>query len=308
MSANPTEPTGKSTGEAAGLRGWIKAHPLPAYFVLAFALTWLFVVPIVLSQRGLNIVTLPDTPLLILFLISTFSGPAPAALIVTGITEGREGVGRLLRGIIQWRVGVGWYLLVLLGYPAIFLIGLLFAEGTGPLMALVNNPLLLLTNYLPVVLLGLIYPSLGEEPGWRGFALPHLQAKYHPLAATLILGVLHALWHLPAYTIKGAITEAGWDPLVFGSNSLAIIAATFIWTWLFNNGKGSILFAMYVHAASNATSALIPELTDTPASANPFFAFMVMGAAALVVIAITRGRLSYTAQPSMIGGVEPKPG
>ena len=290
-----------SSTEATGFKGWVIRHPLIAYFVLAYALTWVFVIPILLSQRGLNLVTLPDELLLILFLVSTFSGPTPAALIVTRLTEGKEGVSKLLKGMLQWRVGFQWILIALIGYPVIFLIGLLVTLGTGPLMTLLGNPLVLLTGYLPAALIGIIYPSLGEEPGWRGFALPRLQKDRGPLAGSLILGTLHALWHLPAYGIVGAISETGWDTTVFVANSLAIIASTFIWTWLFNSGKGSILFAMFVHGVSNANSALIGGLVPEGAPDAPFFAFGVMAAAAALVIAITRGNLAYKPVNELIG-------
>jgi len=80
---------------------------------------------------------------------------------------------------------------------------------------------------------------------------------------------------------------------VFLANSLAIIASTFIWTWLFNNTAGSILFATYVHAASNAMSGQLPQALNI-ASPDIWFAVKVMGVAALIVILLTRGRLGYS--------------
>ena len=293
-----TSPASDSSASAqppagAGLRGWIKQHPLVAYFLIAFGATWLCMAPIVVSQRALNLLSLPEPLLLVLFFLSTFIGPTPAAFIVTGVIDGKAGMRQLLRRMGQWRVGIKWYLLVLLGYPAVFLLGLTVVFGGAPLGALVNQWPLLLTYYLPAVLYGLIFPALGEEPGWRGFALPRMQRMYGPLLASLILGALHALWHLPAYMIPGAISEKGWDPLVFGANSLAIMASTFVWTWLFNNAKASVLFAMLVHSTSNAVSGLIPNFIPANSDPGPFYVFAVMGTVALVVVVLTRGRLSY---------------
>lgn len=292
MSAIQTAVQPQTRTGRLGLAHWIKQHPLLAYFLFAFGLTWLFVAPIVLSQRALNLITLPDEALLVLFLVSTFIGPTPAAFIVTGLIDGRAGVMQLLARMVQWRVGIQWYLLVIVGYPLILMLGLVFVRGTEAFTGLLSNPQLLVTYYLPTLLIGIIYPSLGEEPGWRGFALPRLQAQYGPLIGTLILGSLHALWHLPAYTIPGAITPNGFDPVTFIANSLAIIAATVIWTWLFNNARGSILFAMFVHATSNAVSGLIPQLVAQP-TGDPFFGFKVFLVVALVLIVITRGTLAY---------------
>ena len=122
--------------------------------------------------------------------------------------------------------------------------------------------------------------------------MPRLQRLYGPLAASLILGSLHALWHLPAYAVPGAITASGFDLTVFIANSLAIIASTFVWTWLFNNARASILFAMFIHATSNAASSLVSKFVTGP-EGSPFFAFALLAVVALLVIVFTRGRLSY---------------
>ena len=112
--------------------------------------------------------------------------------------------------------------------------------------------------------------------------------------ATLIVSVIHAFWHLPAYFIKGAITSTGeFDPTLFVANSLAIIAGSFVWTWLFNNAAGSIFFATLVHAASNAMSGHLPAILNLQ-DPNPWFAFGVSAIVAVLVIVLTRGRLGYS--------------
>lgn len=276
---------------------WVKKHPLPAYFIWAFGATWLFAMPLAFSQRGLGLFSLPDPVILIMFLLATYVGPAPAAFIVTGISDGKVGVKQLLRRMVQWRVNIRWYLIVILGYPLLFLAGLTVVFGTDPLKNAIQNWPLIFTVYLPLILFGIIYPALGEEPGWRGFALPRLQVMYGPLLASLVLGSLHALWHLPAYLIPGAITDGGFDMNIFVGNSLAIIAATFVWTWLFNNAKASILFAMIVHATSNACAGYIGKILGTaagnPTGAAAYFSFVLFAVVALLVIIFTRGRLSY---------------
>ena len=276
----------------SGISGWMKRHPLVAYFVLAYALTWALIVPIMLSQRGLGIFDLPDPLLLALFLLSTFSGPLPAALILTSIIDGASGRQQLLRRMFQWRVGLGWYLLVIAGYPLIFLVGLTFYSGAAPWIALIQKWPLIFTYYLPIAAIGIIFPGLGEEPGWRGFALPRLQLQYGPLTGSLILGTLHGLWHLPAYFIPGTILEGPFNFTQFAANTCLIIALTFIWTWLFNQAGQSILFAMFVHGVSNAASGLIPRLiVDT--TADPWFGFKVGAVCALLIIVFTQGRLGY---------------
>jgi CAAX protease family protein len=273
-----------------GLLALARRHPLIAYFVLAYALTWPFVLPIAISQRGVGWIVLPDSLLLVLLITSTFTGPMPAAFVLTGLIDGRAGVRALLRRMIDWRVGIGWYLLVIVGYPVAMIAVVSVIVGAAPLNALLSNPSLLVSSYLPGIALGLIFPALGEEPGWRGFALPRLQRLYGPLLASLTLGVLHALWHTPAYFVRGAISDNGFDLGVFIGNSLGIMAFTFVWTWLFNSTSGSVLFAMFMHATSNATSQLIGQLSDTDTGLwGRLFPLLL----ALLVIAATRGRLAY---------------
>ena len=277
---------------APGMSAWVKRHPLVAYFVLAFAGTWLCFAPILLSQRGLGLITLPDASAFVLFFLATYTGPLLSAFVLTGVIDGKAAVRQLLGRIVQWRVGVRWYLLVIIGYPVIFLLGASVALGMEPLNSLILKWPMIFTVYLSAVPIGLLLPSLGEETGWRGFALPRLQQQYGPLLGSLILGTLHGVWHLPAYFIPGAILPGAFDPTVFVANTLAIVASTIVWTWLFNNANESILFAMFVHSTSNANSSFLPKLLDTR-TGDPWFGFKVMGVCALLVVAFTRARLSY---------------
>ncbi|CAN5846270.1 type II CAAX endopeptidase family protein [soil metagenome] len=278
---------------STGIANWIRRHSLVAYFVLAYALTWATTLPLVLSQRGLGMVNLPEGLLLVLLLLATYIGPLPSALIVTGVVEGKPGIKQLLRRMGQWRVGLGWYLLVLIAYPLIFLLGASAYMGTAPLAAVLQKWPVLFTFYFPAAAIGILYPSLGEEPGWRGFALPRLQQQHGPLLGSLILGVLHGFWHLPAYFLPGFILPGRFDPVAFAANTCAIIVMTVIWTWLFNRGNGSVLLIMLVHGVSNATSGLFPQLVPANAFDDQWFIFKVMGVVAVLLIICTRGKLGY---------------
>jgi membrane protease YdiL (CAAX protease family) len=167
-------------------------------------------------------------------------GPLLAALIVIPLTQGLSGLRELGSRMIRWRVGWIWYA-VAIGLPLTVLlvtVGLNAALGAGaPSLAQVG-PLSIIVVFA-VRLINPLDGPLGEEPGWRGFALPGLQASRSPLLAALILAPLIAVWHLPLAFFGGM------KPLDF----LGPIAFTFVATWLFNHTGGSVLMTLVMHAA-----------------------------------------------------------
>jgi len=279
------------------LKSFMINHPLLSYFTIAYLFTWALVVPITLSQMGLGFFSLPEPLLFIFLLASTYSGPLPAALIMVSMLDGKEGRRQLWRRVFQWRVGFNWYLLVLIVYPVVFLAGLTLYLGVAPWLALVENWQLIFTSYFPVALIGILFPGLGEEPGWRGFALPRLQELYGPLFGTLILAVLHGFWHLPVYFIPGAILEGPFNLTQFVANTCLLITLTVFWTWLFNRADQSVFFAMFVHGASNATSGFIPQLELE--ISDPWFGFKTWAVVIALLIVFTRGGLGYRSSAKM---------
>jgi membrane protease YdiL (CAAX protease family) len=284
----------------------IAGYPLTAYFILAFGLMWLFAVPLALSHNqgsGLLPYDLPETLGNVLFLLATFSGPTVAALIVTDVTEGRAGVRRLLKRCIQWRVAPRWYIVALGINMLVWLLAYTALLGPQLLIAALTHWSLLLSTFLPLVAFGIILPSIAEEPGWRGFALPRLQDRHGPLVATLILGTLHGLWHLPALlTVQfGPLPLANIVPFM-----LTAAFATTIYTWVYNQTGGSILLAILLHAASNAATGWlttllkqadlqVPELgLGGYLAASGWINVIAYGLVALLLIVATRGRLGYT--------------
>ena len=157
------------TVPASGFRGWVQRHPVAAFFVLTYTLSWLAWLPAILLGGGQAAI------------IPGAFGPAVAAYLVIRIAGGS--VRAWARQILHWRVRPRWYLYAL-GLPAL-------------LFAVVNATLALLGNQIDLSLLG----GGQEELGWRGFALPRLQQRLTPLQATLLLAFLWGLWHLPIYGI-----------------------------------------------------------------------------------------------------------
>lgn len=190
------------------MTSWIKRHRLVAYFVLAYVVSWAIEIPIALSVQGLIATQVP----LWIHYFASF-GPFIAAVLVTALTEGGPAVKALLSRIVKWRVDWRYYAFAVLGPVALFALALIVARlltGTWPDLSLLGK-----VDYLPYVgLLGalgvwLFSYGLGEETGWRGFALPHLQSKHQATTATLILGLLWAGWHLPAFFYRPTYVAMG---------------------------------------------------------------------------------------------------
>ena len=279
-----------------GISAFIRTHPLIAYFVLAYAGMWIVISPLVMDSIGLF--KLPDVASLIFFFLSSLSGPTVAAYIVTGVLEGKPGMGRLFRRTFQIRAGLQWYAAALFSFLGVWLIAYSLLFKGAPLINLTHNWSLLLSSFLPNVVFGLLIPAIGEEPGWRGFALPRLQSQYGPILGTIILGALHGVWHLPAMftPLLGPFTVMGFIAFV-----LTATAGTFIYTWIFNNTRGSVWIAMVIHASSNAASGLVGALVPKDVEVSGWLKVLESGwlnviafsIAALVLILLTRGTLGY---------------
>jgi uncharacterized protein len=223
--------------------------------------------------------------------LGIFLGPTLAAFVMTGATEGRVGVRRLLHRIVLWRVGLRWYLFALIGVPVVMALGtLILPGGVASLLAL--GPGFVLSYLGLFVFVFIIGGPLGEEPGWRGFALPRLQSLHGPLVGSLILGILWGLWHLPLFwTPWNTLTT--FNVVVF---VLATICLTIIYTWVFNNTKGSLLIVILLHASFNVAAAgIVAPLFPAPIVLDYGLLPILVGfgAAALLVVALTRGRLGY---------------
>jgi membrane protease YdiL (CAAX protease family) len=183
--------------------------------------------------------------------------PTVAALIVTALTSGRAGVRALLRKLLIWRVGLRWYAVAILGYALVcFGTVILYNTVSGasrlPLLAqdAANASALLI---VPVLFLINVLIN-GEELAWRGFALPRLQMRWNALTSSMILGVIWALFHLPLFYTLGS-SQA--DMSLIGY-AIQLIGASVIFTWLYNNTRGSVLLAILLHASLNTWTRVFP--------------------------------------------------
>ncbi|WP_104173534.1 CPBP family intramembrane glutamic endopeptidase [Arthrobacter sp. Y81] len=244
---------------------WLQHHRLAAFFVLSYVISWLSWPVYALGMMP----TMEFLPI----------GPLAAAVIVIGLADGRAGYRVWGRRIIRWRVGWAWYAVALL-LPAV----LVLVTGTVNILLGAAAPglsQLTWTGLLVVFAVRLVNPMdgpLGEEPGFRGYAVPLLQAGRSPLQSAALLGVVVALWHLPL--------------IIFGGLSLIGLPTTFVITflymWLFNRTGGSVLLTLLFHNSQGTFTVGSYGFTGPDELRAELIYFVVVAAAALATILLDR--------------------
>lgn len=210
-------------------------------FIVVWIISALIIVSYYVTSEQIDI-----TPLLVI--ISGVTALLPA-FVVSSFFSSIPGIKNLLATYIRPRGALGYYLLALVLFPMIWPLGIFFLVSDY-----FTLDIELVVTILFFFLMNCIYGGLSEEPGWRGFALPRLQARFSPLVASLILGVFWAVWHAPA-RFGGVAAKSLEDTLI---EWVFILFVTVIFTWFYNRTKGSILAPALLHASMNTTTFFIP--------------------------------------------------
>lgn len=235
------------------IKGVILRHPVVTYFALTYLISWggafLVVAPQLLHGQPI-----PQIDGLLMFPVLLL-GPSVAGITLTALLEGTRGLRQLFARMGRWRVG-GWYAALLLP-PALILV-VLFAFRTW--LSPVFTPHLMLLG----VLYGLV-PGFLEEIGWTGYAFPRMQAQRGTLAASLVLGPLWGLWHLPVIDFLGAAWPHGayWLPYVL-SFVVAMMAMRVLLVWVYSNTQ-SVLVTQLLHVSSTASLVILGPAPISPA-------------------------------------------
>ena len=263
MSIRPADP------HPTTATGVVTRHPLLTFFALTYAVSWSLWIPRAVLREDL-----PGALSFIMMLLGSLV-PSAVAILLVAVTQGRGGVRALLRRLIQWRVGARWYLVVLavpLLVPCALLIG-----GSFPAAELAVP--MVLSTFLFSIFPG---SALGEEIGWRGLALPHLQARHSALAASIALGPVWALWHLPLW-----LTGAAGHPLgLYPAFAVAVVAMSVLYTWIYNSTRGSLLIVVLFHATTNLPVSVFAEslIGGTVPAFLIYVALLVVTTAVVVVV------------------------
>jgi CAAX protease family protein len=264
------------------------------FYLLAFAVSWAIVIPQAAAGRGLINIQLPGA-------VGFLSPLAPmlAAVLMSWREGGTAELKRLLRSLLVWRVAPRWYAVVLLGFPLLALVAVVIGFATSshrpdlsasyihnifPQFPRNLSPWLL---FLPFLLFSIV-TTIPEETGWRGFALPRLQRSWGPVLASLVVGSLWGLWHLPDFFYLPSVQSGISFPLFLAGT----VSTSILFTWVFNGTGGSLLMVSILHSSFNASDVflpLLPQVTRTTLQLALYLALIT----AVAVILIVFGRLCF---------------
>jgi membrane protease YdiL (CAAX protease family) len=193
--------------------------------------------------------------------------PSTVAVALTARHSGRSGVRRLLGRLLRWRVGLRWYLFALGYIPVLKLaVALVHRATTGDWPRFGGAAWYAI---LPsIVVAGVVGGPLGEEVGWRGYALPRLTERFGPAAASVLLGVVWACWHLPLFVVSGLGSISDQYGQSVPTYVLQVTALSVAIAWLTNNTGGSLLLAVLMHSAFNQTKDIVPS--GVPGAHDPW--------------------------------------
>jgi membrane protease YdiL (CAAX protease family) len=254
------------------------------FFLIAFGWTWIWwwvlflsgwvEVPAELGTRATDIG--PVSPLLILLVALSPFGPTIGAFVLTGLNEGRAGVRRLWKRFWNRSIPWKWLLVIFLWWPGLRLI----TNLVGQILTGESNPILVYPDQIwifipPLIISTFVNGGMSEEFGWRGYALPRLQARFNALTSSVIMGIIEGVWHYPLIIIG-----TWWQ----GNDVIMLlywfIVTDILRTWIFNNTNGNILAAMLFHGMGNVQSDIVWCCQGIS------HIYWVYGLAALVVVVI----------------------
>lgn len=251
------------------------------FFLGTILISWLLWLPLVVWSPGGALAALLQS-------LGSF-GPSAAAAWILLRREGRSALVDRFRSLWRWRLSGRLWGFVLAGPAAVVLTAIATARSLGAPPGAWEDPTrlyLVVPVFAYVTVLG---GPLGEEFGWRGFALPRLQHRLHPTVAAVILGGVWGLWHLPLFAVEGTVQQQ----IPAGAFLLQTTVTSVIYAWVWNRTE-SLPAVIALHAAANTSVGVFPVLPEVAGSTAPLW--IAVGLAAVVavaMVAVSRGRLGY---------------
>ena len=261
------------------LSNWLKNNPVPAFFVLTFLIAWSIWLPLGIFA-----------PVQILLTLVGAWAPTISAILLIGLSEGWGGVRQYLQRVLHWRVGIYWYLVVLFGIAGIAYL----AIGIGTLLGIPVPEISLpdglpqdaLFGVLPIIFLINIFLGgpLAEDIGWRGYILPKLHEQINTLRASVLIGIIWAIWHLPFFIFPEWHGAVGNVPFLWFT--LLTTSWSVLFAWVYVNTE-SILMPVLFHAAINTALGTLGVLGQSNGDLRPLILNTVLTWAAVgIVVAV----------------------
>jgi len=265
-------------------------RPVATFFSLTFAVSWALWLPLVVLQDRM-----PPGPALLLALLGSLV-PSTMAILMVARLYGRAGVLRLLRRLLMGRVGIGWYVAILalatLAVCAVW-VSTLFGVRAPVVVATIPG---VLSLFLFSVFPG---SAMGEELGWRGFAVPRLQAGRSALTASLIVGAVWGIFHFPLFLLGSPVRPFA----LFLPFAISSVIMSIFYTWMYNGTRGSLLIAVLLHATTNLPLTVVyAPLGDRVVPVFWVFDAMLALAAAILIArtgaaTLSRNHVKQTGMP-----------
>lgn len=229
-----------------------------AFVIVTFGVSLAVWLPIIASHRGWIGIEIPAS----LAPLGIF-GPAIAAILLRLATNGRVGLRSFWVDAVRWRFGSRWWVATLLAPPAIIggmyttylLLGGDVLTASTAVILREAGPLAVII--VPLLILVTVVLAFGEEAGWRGYLLPLLQTRLSALSASLVVGVVWFLWHIPLMYLPGQEAGAEAEAFPIALWGATIILTSILYTWLYNNTNGSVLAVTLLHAGLNIWGRLV---------------------------------------------------
>jgi membrane protease YdiL (CAAX protease family) len=268
---------------------------IAAFFVLAYTITWAVLLPLLVFPQH-------AAQLEFLLMIGAF-GPFMAAIITALAFDGHAGLWAWLKSAFKWRIPILWYLV------GGVLINLLFAGLHIGLYLLLGGRIVLAQGDAPWYVYLVLFPvlvvinfpfgsGLGEEAGWRGYALPKLLERFSPVVASVVLGLLWGLWHMPALLLPVWEGRSQGILLFVYTIPLSIIMA-----WVYRRSHESAIPVMLMHTGGNLYGSMLSTvlIMDLVLADSPGLDFTILKTICYTVVAVvlliaTKGQLGYSGE------------
>lgn len=288
----------------SSLKRSIASHPVAAFLVILYPLSWILFLPAVLGKSGLGVIPV-DIPAQVGILLVTILGLTGVAFLVTQVADGKAGTRALRSHYFRFRVGPQWYFLALFGAPILLLLIGLVLRGGNAFIPVRGHAAEIPASYLLNVVLIAILISVWEEGGWMAFVTARLQRRWGPVLASAATAPLFGFVHFPLFLVAGGLTEGrpqGLHILEFAFYLLVLfsVPVRIVITWVFNSTGGSLPVVALLHASVDTTATDAILKTFYPGIDGRLL-YVAIGIVAIALVVINRGRLGYRGLASSAG-------